>query len=208
MPMPQPAPQPTPQQEPLEIEYSERGYILLPAEVARQYFPNDVLVLMVKGNEVWMLPTRGPVAGGLLLKQRNADGDRSLLAAPYLPPETSAERWPAFWDERSGALRVAFRIQKPVAQPQSEMEPEPVSKPEPPRKLEPAIAAKAIVEREQGRWVVYLDMGFSGADALAVRTERKRIADFATEERAKVAAGWIERTADRDFRLHAHNLGY
>ncbi len=183
-----PTPQPAPQQGPLEIDYTDRGYILLPAHLARQYFPNDVLVLMVKGDEVWMLPTRGPVAGGLLLKQRNPDGDRSLLAAPYLPAEAEAGRWPAFWDERAGALRAAFRIR------QLEQ-----------RRLEPAIAAKAVVEPEQGRWVVYLELGFSSPGSAEIRTERRRIADYPTQERARVAAGWIERTADRDFR---QSLGY
>lgn len=182
---------PTPQPEPLEIDYTASGYILLPGPLARQYFPNDVLVIMVKGDEFWLLPTRGPVAGGLLLKQRNAAGDRSLLAAPYLPDETPAGRWPAFWDERNGALRVAFRTKKP---PKTE-----------PDKLEPAIAAKAVVEEEKGRWVVYLEVGFSSPGAAEIRTERKRITDYPTRERARIAAEWIERTADKGFRP---NLGY
>lgn len=188
MPTEQSMPQPDPRKEPLEIDYTERGYILLPAHVARQYFPNDVLVLMVKGDELWMLPTRGPVAGGLLLKQRNTAGDRSLLAAPYLPAETEAGRWLAFWDERAGALRAAFRMRRFEE-----------------KQLEPAIAAKAVVELEQGRWVVYLELGFSSPGSDTIRTERRRIADYPTQERAQVAAGWIERTADRDFR---RNLGY
>jgi hypothetical protein len=184
---------PNQQQEPLEIEYTDQGYILLPLHVASQYFPNDVLALMVKGDEVWLLPTRGAVAGGLLLKQRNTAGDRSLLAAPYLPPETRAGRWLAFWDERNGALRAAFRMQQPgQTQP----------------KLEPAIAAKAVVEEEQGRWVVYLELGFSSPGSGEIRTERRRITDYPSRERARVAASWIERTADRDFRTRAHNLGY
>ncbi len=178
-------------QERLEIDYTDRGYILLPAHAASRYFPNDVLVLMVKGEEVWLLPTRGAAAGGLLLKQRSASGDRSLLAAPYLPEDTKPGRWPAFWDERSGALRVAFRIPR-IALPRSE--------------FEPAIAAKAIVEREQGRWVVYLDLGFSQTGSSEIRVERRRIADYPTEERATIAASWIERTADRN--LAAQNQGY
>lgn len=171
-------------QERLELEYTEQGYIIFPETVARLYFPNDVMVLMIKGNEVWMLPTRGSVAGGLLLKQRNTAGDRSLLAVPYLPQGTPAGRWPAFWDERAGALRAAF-----IA----------------PARLEPAIAAKAVVQPEQGRWVVYLDLGFSEPGSGEIRRERRRIADYSSQERALVAAGWIERTADRDLRSQRRN---
>ncbi|HWB98913.1 MAG TPA: hypothetical protein VG672_19525, partial [Bryobacteraceae bacterium] len=178
-------------QAPVEVEYTSQGYLLLPAVVACEYFPQDVLVLMVKGDEVWMLPTRGAAAGGLLLKQRNAAGDRSLLAAPYLPGETRPGRWLAFWDERSGALRVAFRMPSvPESRPPAER----------------AIAAKAIVEAERGRWVVYLDLGFSASGSADIRVERRRIADYPSLERARVAAAWIERSADRD--LRRPNLGY
>ena len=186
---------PTPEQAPLEIDYNEQGYIVLPAQVAARYFPNDVLVVMVKGDELWMLPTRGPVAGGLLLKQRNAAGERSLLAAPYLPEGTEAGSWLAFWDDRAGALRAAFRMPR-IEEPA----------PQQPQPLEPAIAAKTFVAQENGRWVVYLDLGFSKPDSDEIRTERRRIADYATAQRANVAAAWIERTADRD--LKSPNLGY
>lgn len=177
-------------QVPLEIDYTAQGYILMSAAVARQYFPNDVLVLMVKGEEVWLLPTRGPTAGGLLLKQRNAAGDRSLLAAPYLPPETEAGRWLAFWDDRAGALRAAFRMPQLAALP-----------------LEPAIAAKAVIEHEQGRWVVYLELGFSQPGSESIHVERRRIADYPSPERASVAASWIERTADRDLKFQNQRYG-
>lgn len=176
-------------QVPLEIHYTAQGYILLSAALARQYFPQDVLVLMLKGDEVWLLPTRGPTAGGLLLKQRNPAGDRSLLAAPYLPPDTEAGRWLAFWDERAGALRAAFRMPQLAELP-----------------LEPAIAAKTVVVHEEGRWVVYLDLGFSQQGEESIRVERKRISDHPSEERASVAATWIERTADRNLKFR--NLGF
>jgi len=166
----------------IQIDYNAQGYLLIPAHVARRYFPNDVLVLMVKGDELWMLPTRGAAAGGLLLKQRNPAGDRSVLGRPYLPDDASPGAWPAFWDERAGALRAAFRM--PVRE----------------TRLQPAIAAKAVVEQEQGRWVVYLDLGFSAQGTDEFRIERHRIADYSSPERAKVAASWIERTADRDLK--------
>ena len=74
------------------LEYDERGYLLVPAELARTYFPHDVLVALPKQNEVWLLPLRGSAAGGLLLKQRNLAGDRSVLLWEQLPARHSGRR--------------------------------------------------------------------------------------------------------------------
>lgn len=172
-------------QEPIELDYNDHGYLILPEWVAQKYFPNDTVALLVKGDEVWILPTRGPASGGLLLKQRNASGDRSLLAAPYLLPETPRGSWPAFWDENAGALRVVFGM-PPI--------------PHNPLRLESAIAAKAVVEFERGRWVVYLDLGFSSEGSSAIHVERRKITDYSSPGQARVAAAWIERAADRDLR--------
>jgi hypothetical protein len=91
-----------------QVNLTEQGYLQLPADLARRHFPSDLLVALARGRELWLLPTRGPGAGGLLLKQRNAAGDRSVLVAEHLPPGTAPGERPAFWDERSGALRVAL----------------------------------------------------------------------------------------------------
>lgn len=169
---------------PWELEFTSAGYLLMPADLATQLFPNDTLVVTQKDRELWLLPTRGVAAGGLLLKQRNAAGDRALLLAPSLPEETPAGSWPAFWDAKQAALRVAWQT------------------------TQPALAAAAVVVHEQGRWVVYLEVGFweHGDPGSPVRTERKRIADYATEQSARVAARWIERAADRN--LSRPQLGF
>ncbi len=92
----------------LQVELTSRGYLHLPADLAGRYFPHDVLVALARGPELWLLPTRGAAAGGLLLKQRNLHGDRSVLIWELLPAGTPPGPRPAFWDERSGALRVAL----------------------------------------------------------------------------------------------------
>lgn len=92
----------------LEVELTALGYLHLPAELAGRYFPQDVLVALPRGPELWLLPTRGAAAGGLLLKQRNPRGDRSVLIWELLPPGTPPGPRAAFWDERGGALRVAL----------------------------------------------------------------------------------------------------
>lgn len=94
----------------LSVELTENGYLHLSADLARRYFPNDALVALVRDGELWLLPTRGPAAGGLLLKQRNRQGDRSVLIRDVLPPDTSPGWRAAHWDDERGALRVALRV--------------------------------------------------------------------------------------------------
>lgn len=88
------------------VELTDQGYLHLPADLAQQYFPNDTLVALVQQGELWLLPTRGPGAGGLLLKQRNRQGDRSVLIRHMLPPDTTPGQRAARWDDERGMLRV------------------------------------------------------------------------------------------------------
>ncbi len=77
----------------------------------------------------------------------------------------------------------------------------------------PAVGLKALVEEENGRWVVYLDLSFwrecvSGdEDFNPMENVRQRIRDYSTsKQEAEIAAHWIERTADRT-KPH-RNLGF
>ncbi len=88
------------------VTVSETGYLHLPAELAARHFPGDVLVALLRDGELWLLPLRGPSAGGLLMKQRNLRGDRSVLMNELLPPATAPGQRAASWDAESGALRV------------------------------------------------------------------------------------------------------
>ena len=90
------------------VELSAQGYLQLSAAVAQSYFPHDSLVAQVRGRELWLWPTQGAQAGGLLLKLRNRQGDRTVLIWTELPPQTAPGQHPAFWDARQGALRVAL----------------------------------------------------------------------------------------------------
>ncbi|MFN8373062.1 MAG: hydrogenase maturation protease [Anaerolineae bacterium] len=92
----------------MQVNFTEHGYLYIPADIARRYFPEDVLVALVKGAELWLLPLRGVAAGGLLLKQRNPAGDRAVIIWETLHPRTPCGMRPAFWDEERGALRVAL----------------------------------------------------------------------------------------------------
>jgi hypothetical protein len=92
----------------MQIDLTPTGYLHLPAELAERHFAGDGLVALLREPELWLLPTRGGAAGGLLLKRRNARGDRSVLIWEQLPPGTPPGPRRARWDEANGALRVAL----------------------------------------------------------------------------------------------------
>ena len=93
---------------PMEVSLTDQGYLHLPAEIARRFFPHDLLAALPRPREVWLMPTRGAGSGGLILKQRNPQGDRSVLIWHLLPPGSPTGVRPAFWDEERGALRVGL----------------------------------------------------------------------------------------------------
>ncbi len=90
------------------LELTAQGYLHLPAALAQRYFPADLLVALPRDGEIWLAPLRGPAAGGLLLKQRNARGDRSVLIWEVLPPATPPGPRRAVWDDDHGALRMSL----------------------------------------------------------------------------------------------------
>ena len=92
----------------MDVELTDQSYLHLSAEVRQRYFPSNNLVALVKGGELWLLPTRGAAAGGLLLKQRNRQGDCTVLIWEVLPPHAPAGNRPAVWDEQQGALRITL----------------------------------------------------------------------------------------------------
>lgn len=66
---------------------------------------------------------------------------------------------------------------------------------------ENAVWVATSVEPEQGRWVVYLEVGFWEPNAVDnVQTVRHRIQDYPKQRLAEIAAGWIERAAKKDLK--------
>ncbi|MFN8667383.1 MAG: hypothetical protein U0164_09370 [Gemmatimonadaceae bacterium] len=66
----------------------------------------------------------------------------------------------------------------------------------PPTTPRDAIAVRAIIEGERGRWVVYLEVTMvpDRDDYLVTH----RIADYPTQRHAEIAARWIVSAAGRD----------
>jgi len=95
------------------VEFTADGYLRLAADLAAAHFPTDALVALPRGHELWLLPLIGPESGGLLLKQRNMHGDRSVLVREVLADDHPVGVRAALWDPANGALRVA------VSEPQT-----------------------------------------------------------------------------------------
>ncbi len=94
--------------ETIEIHITDDGYLRLAADVAKHYFPGDALVAMANDDALVLLPTRGPGGGGLLLKQRNLEGDRSVLLSEVFNYKMPSGIFTASWDEAKGSLTVVF----------------------------------------------------------------------------------------------------
>lgn len=91
----------------MNVTFTEEGYVRIDANTAAQFFPNDSLVAVPNGDELWLMPLIGPEGGGLLLKQRNLAGDRTTLIWESLSDRVPVGERSAFWDESKGALRVS-----------------------------------------------------------------------------------------------------
>jgi hypothetical protein len=62
-----------------------RGSIYLDRDLCERYLPAVAAVaLLARDDKTFMLPLHGPTAGGLLLKVRNARGDRVVHATEFL----------------------------------------------------------------------------------------------------------------------------
>lgn len=94
---------------PFQLEINNQGYLVVPKTLAEQLFPEDVCVTLWREPELWVLPIRSANSGGLLMKQRNSSGDRSVLIWENLPPDWQSGFFSAFWDGSNGALRIALQ---------------------------------------------------------------------------------------------------
>jgi hydrogenase maturation protease len=88
------------------VEFTEDGYLRLDARLAAMRFPSGAAVALPREGQLWLLPLRGPQSGGLLLKQRNPAGDRSVLIRQVLGDGGPVGVRRAVWDGEQGALRI------------------------------------------------------------------------------------------------------
>lgn len=96
------------------VEFTADGYLRLDADLAAARFPSDAVTAVLRDDVFWLIPLRGPRSGGLLLKQRNPAGDRSVLVAELLRETLLQGVFGASWDDEHAALRI------PIGQNQGE----------------------------------------------------------------------------------------
>ncbi len=91
-----------------QVEITAEGYLRLPAALAERYFPADVLVARREQNTLMLLPIASVANGGLVLKRRNAAGDRSVLLNEVLGFDSTAGVFAVHWDDEHAALSVSL----------------------------------------------------------------------------------------------------
>jgi hypothetical protein len=90
-----------------------RGNLYLPREICDTYLPGVASVaLLLRDGQVMIVPLSQQSAGGLLLKQRNARGDRVIHAQEFfrskdLPEDFESRTMPVYWSRESAALVVS-----------------------------------------------------------------------------------------------------
>lgn len=88
------------------------GRVRVPHETYALYLAGaSSVALLERDGAAWLLPLAGPVAGGLLLKQSNARGDRVVLAPDFLAAYgldgfATERSFAVHWVTEAGALRI------------------------------------------------------------------------------------------------------
>jgi hydrogenase maturation protease len=98
---------------PPRVEITEAGYLHLPARLAALRFPADVCVARVEDEDLVLMPLASAGHGGLVLKQRNVAGDRSLLVHEVYAFAPVSGSFDVAWDDTRGALRVVGGAARP-----------------------------------------------------------------------------------------------
>ena len=88
-----------------------RGNIYVDAETYQKYFSGiESVAVIAREDDIALMPVRNPGGGGLLLKIRNAQGDRVIHAREILEsagiPEDKEIRATPKWDSEFAALRI------------------------------------------------------------------------------------------------------
>ena len=93
------------------------GSIYLPAAVVYAYFRGiESVIVLIREEDLLVLPVRQAAAGGCLLKIRNASGDR-VATAPDVFAANGLENWSdpdlsATWSSAQSALLIPLRGEK------------------------------------------------------------------------------------------------
>ncbi|MDX2147316.1 MAG: hydrogenase maturation protease [Planctomycetota bacterium] len=91
-----------------EPEVTSAGYLVFPAAIAERHLVSSSVLVKLVGDAIEVSPLAIGGVGGLLLKQRNARGDRAVLVRECLGDalEPGPRVWQ--WDDRQRVLRLGL----------------------------------------------------------------------------------------------------
>lgn len=90
-----------------------KGSLYLSSELCQLYLPDiNAIALLIRDNQVYLLPLHSTTAGGMLLKMRNAHGDRVAHALEFLltigiDADSPEQSYPARWITEIAGLQLA-----------------------------------------------------------------------------------------------------
>ena len=175
----------------VEVYLSDQGYLQFAADVAASCFPSDALVVTREVDALLLWAIRGAEGGGLLMKVRNAVGDRCVLVAELLPPASVPGQKVGEWDADWQTLCIPYEVLQADCFRSSNPSW---------RVAKDGVGVSGIVVEEAGRWVVYLEIGYweQNDPTQPLRVMRHRIAEYGTRQRAEIAVSWMQRSSDRN----------
>jgi hydrogenase maturation protease len=93
--------------EQVTVEFTPEGHLRLPADFARAHFPDDrIAALRAPTGEIVVMPVGVAASGGLMLKQRNVAGDRSVLLREALADDYPVGFVGAQWSRKRRRLTI------------------------------------------------------------------------------------------------------
>ncbi|MED3661751.1 hydrogenase maturation protease [Ureibacillus sp. FSL K6-8385] len=94
----------------MKCQITETGYLQIPSEIAQRYFATGAVIAILDEHDLLIMPVNYVGAGGLILKYRNAKGDRSVLVSELLPDDVDYGPRTVEWDENALALRIPLYV--------------------------------------------------------------------------------------------------
>lgn len=92
------------------VEFTGKGYLVIPVHLVNRYFPGDSLVALMRDSRLFLLPIRNQASGGLLMKHRNSKGDRSVFIDEVTRGRAIKGVFKAVWHEADAALVVETNV--------------------------------------------------------------------------------------------------
>lgn len=96
------------------VELTTAGYLIIDGIDAARFLAAPTVLIDTCDDQIVVTPLHHAAVGGLILKQRNARGDRAVLIKEHLPARAEAGTRRATWDAGACVLRVPLAADQPA----------------------------------------------------------------------------------------------